>query len=259
MIYYLAASLLGALLAMLYLTLAAHYRRYCRLRLTALDKVAQSDTVAGIGVSILCPSPHDIDVVVNLLGTLYPKSEVVVALNRYQRVNLLSQMILRYSLLPTEAQGVTIYRSAHLHYRRLVVVVSEQSDTIALTNLAARHSLHSVLLAVPSTCHLWSGAVAYIVEQIARRDIDIVDVVTTADRDVVAMSRSYWLRSAGFPLPKKCATAPCSLHIDLPLVQSCIVGSDCNEIIECAEYNFCDFLALNIMRSAKKLLSLIKP
>lgn len=241
------------------LWIARTRRIFCRTRLCALSLAAESDSIGGVGISLLCPSPASAAVVVALLDTRYPLSEVVVAVDPEQQSNLLSQLKLRYSLLPCSAEGCVVYRSRLRTFRRLVVVVTSEKSLDSQCDLAAQNALFDYLLRVPSDCRIFPFAVGRIAESLAAQPIGQVDVVTTAECGVTLLSRTEWRERGGFGAALMHPPTRRNIHIAEPLVFVDMAEKGQQLLVERSRYNFWDFLALNIMKYRNKLLSLRKP
>ena len=228
-------------------------------RLASISSASEIDAVGGVGISILCPDPANISVVVNLLATRYPLSEVVVVINSVAHPDLLAQLILRYSLKPTRSQPHNTFRSTKLCYRRLVVI---NLDGIGNSNLradiAAQHSCYNYLLRVNSDCGLFPYAAGRFAQAIASIPVGKVEAITTSEKSTLLISRALWSEEGGFEEIEKRLSGRFSLHIAEPLEITPILEKEHYEVIERSRYNFSDFLALNIMKSANKLLSLRK-
>ena len=225
-------------------------QEFAQVRLLSLSTAADSDVVGGVGISLLVASPASLSAVVNLLDSRYPLSEVVVALNCEKQPNLLQQLKLRYALVACSVEGCTVYRSRERVYRRLVVVTTREKD------LAAHNALFDYLLRVPADYQLFTFAVGRIAEVLASELSRGVDVVTTEQRGLYLLSRREWLSCGGFGDEPQQSNSKI-VHISEPL---CLNNSDKDYslLVERSRYNFCDFLALKIMRYGNKLLSLIK-
>lgn len=229
------------------------YRVFGVVRLRGLSMASRVDSVGGVTISVLCPSAHDITVVVALLSTTYPQSEVVVALNRAKSSNLVAQLSIRYLLFGVAADGVTVYRSASCCYRRLVVVVSEKVvPESQLLEIASEQARYNYLLVMTPYGGLLPHSLGVIADRVAEYSATCVDVVEI-DSSVALYSRAAWqnCRDSAARLSK--------IRISEPIV---LEGFDVDrnlELIERSQYNFWDFLSLNIMRYRNKLLSLRKP
>lgn len=249
MIAPLITTLVAIAMALATVKIVAQRNLFARMRLLALSAAAQSEAIGGVGVSILCPSPKNIDVVRSLLSCQYPKSEVVVTLNTCQRINLIAHLILRYSLTPQVMDKVVVYRSSKLCYRRLVLVATAEHQSLAeLINLAAEHTLHNYLLTLPNGRYLMPNTISYMVQMLTEHPLGNVDVVTTNEKNSFLVSRTYWHSVGGFPFSKKALPDHKMLHIDYPMTTSRPLEIQSLNIAERAEYNFFDFLALNIMK-----------
>lgn len=234
--------------------LLSRYKVFTDVRLQSLSIAPQVDSVGGVGISMLCVSVEGVSAVVNLLGTEYPYSEVVVAVNREKHQNLIALLQLRYSLTGVQYQDVIVYRSECCCFRRLVVVVAKTScNTERLLEYSAEQAIYNYLLVVPSTAGLLPYAVGIVADAIAAQTYGRVDVVTTMDRGVVAYSRQSWKRRRD----ENCQLT--TIEIKEPIVLDKFSQEDDGLLIERARYNFWDFLSLNIMRYRNKLLSLRKP
>lgn len=232
-------------------------QEFAQVRLLSLSTAADSDVVGGVGISLLVASPASLSAMVNLLDSRYPLSEVVVALNCEKQPNLLQQLKLRYALVACSVEGCTVYRSRDRAYRRLVVVTTrEKVDSAALYDLAAHNALFDYLLRVPADYQLFTFAVGRIAEVLASELSGGVDVVTTEQIGLYLLSRREWLSRGGFGDEPQQSNSKI-VHISEPL---CLNNSDKDYslLVERSRYNFCDFLALKIMRYGNKLLSLIK-
>lgn len=229
-------------------------------RLLGLSTAIRSDSVGGVGISILCPSPTNIDVVVNRLDSLYPLSEVVVVVDSGRQSNLLSQLKIHYQLTLRSAEGCEIYRSRNRCYSRLVVVVTDScNDAASLYDLAAANALFDYLLCTPSNGYLFPFAVGRIAEMVATEPLCKVDYLTTSDSSLYLVSRAKWREYGDFNTLLSACKTTTPLHIAEPLMLQDISEKDYSLLIERSRYNFWDFLALNIMKSRKKVLPLQKP
>lgn len=225
-------------------------------RLYALSTASQSDSVGGVGISIIVVSPANIDVVVSLLGSRYPLSEVVVAIDEKSHNNLLSQLRLRYSLTPCSINKYKVYRSVDRAFRRLVVVAVDGVEKgQCLADMAAENALFDYMLFVPSSCRLFDLSVGRIADAVAA--VGGVDIVTTSERGVELISRAEWRRRGGFAANVATEWQRRVVHISEPLAFGEMTEKEHSVTIERSRYNFLDYLALNIMRYRNKLLSLI--
>ena len=235
-------------------------RSFFTMRRLSLSTASQCDAVGGVGISMLLASPVDIRVVVSLLDSRYPLSEVVVALCETKQHNLLSQLKLRYSLALCSAEGCKVYRSRIRTFRRLVVVVTDvEYSRDEMTDLAAQNALFDYLLRVPSKERLLPFAVGTFADRIASMPNGRVDCLTSSERDVILLSRRTWLARGGFSSIAEWLTEDGQSCIDEPISLLGALDSRDMVVIERARYNFLDYLALNIMKYRKKVLSLIKP
>lgn len=231
-------------------------RLFCVVRLKSLSMASRSDSVGGVGVSLLLPSPVSVEVVISLLDSEYPLSEVVVAIDGERQKNLLSQLKIRYSLAECSGERCNVYRSRNRCYRRLVVVVVQGiTDRESLLDAAAQNALYDYLLATPSSAFLLPFAVGRMAEEIGERPTASVDCITTTDSQLLLLSRRKWRAQGGFSLPgdvERC-------HIAEPLIFHEPLQKGDSLTIERSRYNFGDFLALVIMKYQKKVLPLQKP
>lgn len=252
-------TIFSLLLILLIYKLLEWRREFLNVRLTSLSTAAEGDAVGGVGVSIVCASPTSASVVVSLLDSRYPLSEVVVAIDSVNHSNLLQQLKIRYALAPSTQGDFELYRSRDRAFRRLVVVTKRGEENInALYDLAARNALFDNLLCVSSDCKLFHFAVGSFAEMVAAEGVASVDLITTADRGVYLISRQVWRSCGGFAnIDKK--SIQNRLHITQPLGFGGRTAKDYALLVERSRYNFFDFLALNIMRYGNKLLSLVKP
>lgn len=236
------------------------YRIFLSTRLLGLSTASEVDSVGGVAISILCPSPEGIATVVNLLGVRYPCSEVVVAIDRRRHNNLLLQLKMRYSLVGLQCLDGELFRSYRCCFRRLVVVASDSSlGYDGLLDLAARNAMYDYLMAVPPSVRLIADSLGFIADSIASKIGDRVDIVTTSERSVVVLSRSAWRRGVPFSSQSISVLQQNRIHINQIITLDVESESGSDVMIERARYNFWDFLALNIMKYRKKLLSLKKP
>lgn len=232
----------------------SRYRIFECVRLRALSVASRTDSVGGVGISMLCPSPESIATVVNLLGVTYPQSEVVVAVRRGERENFVAQLTIRYRLQSTNVGEVTVCRSKCCAFRRLVVVVAERdAENSHLLQLASQEAIYNYLLVVPSSGGVLPYSLGVIADAVAEQSAGRVNVVTTMDKGVVLYSRQAWQERD----ERKSATT--KLHINEPIVLDCYSLEEHYLLLERARYNFWEFLSLNIMRYRNKLLSLRKP
>ena len=230
------------------------YKIFVRVRIDSLCLASQVDSVGGVEISMLCVSPEGVGVVVNLLSVEYPRSEVVVAVNRDEHLNLIAQLQIRYSLVGVQSQNVVVYRSGSCSCRRLVVVVSRsRCSREVLLELSAQHAAYNYLFVAPSTGGLLPYAIGVVADVIASESSGSVDVLTTLDRGVVVYSRQAWRGWCG----GKRELA--KIEILEPLVLDSFDVDKDYLLLERSRYNFLDFLSLNIMRYRNKLLSLVKP
>ena len=199
-------------------------------RLASVSSASDIDAIGCIGISILCSDPVNISVVVGLLATRYPLSEVVVVIDSASHPDLLAQLILRYSLRLNCEHAHNTFRSTQLCYRRLVVI----------------------------DCGLFPYAAGRFVQTIASMPTGRVDAITTSEKNTLLISRALWIDKGSFKDIDKHLTGCFTLHLCEPLEFTPILGKEHYELIERSGYNFSDFLALNIMKSANKLLSLRK-
>ena len=247
-------ALLLFVIALRDLALRAHI--FHRMRVTALSMAAQSDAVGGVGITIISVSPTDIGQVVNLLGSRYPLSEVVVVLNERVHSNLLAQLKIRYALVSCAVDGCRVFRSRNRLFRRLVVVATaEDVDRDRLADIGAANGLYDYLLRVPSSCRLFDLSVGRIAEAVAA--VGGVDRVTTSERGVELISRKRWRERGGFVAVGEGGDSSATLHIAEPLAYGAMVEKGHSMVVERSRYNFWDFLALNVMKSGNKLLSLV--
>ena len=231
-------------------------RLFCTARMLSLSMASRSDSVGGVGISILVASPINIGVVISLLDSEYPLSEVVVALNGEQHKNLLSQLKIRYSLGQCSGVGCAIYRSRSRCYRRLVVVVAcGITDREMLLDLAARNALYNYLLTAPSQCSLFPFAVGRMAEMIGEQPTASVDCITTTERELTLLSREKWRSGVGHGATQQDMAI---IHISEPMMFREPLKREDSLIVERSRYNFWDFLVLVIMKYQKKVLSLRK-
>ena len=236
------------------------YRIFLTTRLLGLSTASEVDSVGGVSISILCPSPESITTVVDLLGVRYPRSEVVVAIDRRQHNNLLLQLKMRYSLVGVQCLDGEIFRSYRCCFRRLVVVACDSGlGYDGLLDLAAKNAMYDYLLAVPPSTRLVADSLGFIADSIASKIGDRVEMVTTSERDIVMLSRSAWRRGVPFCSQSKIVSQQNRIHLCQIITIDTKSESSRNVMIERARYNFWDFLALNIMKYRKNLLSLKKP
>ena len=230
-----------------------------RMRLVSLSTAADCDSVGGVGISVLVASPAGVSVVVNLLDSRYPLSEVVVALNEVKSCNLLAQLKIRYALMACSSAQCVVYRSRDRAFRRLVVVVArEECDREQLYDLAASNALFEYLLRVPDRCYLFATAVGRVAEVLAAEVSKGTDVVTTQESGLILLSRREWLARGGFAASEGGVAVGKVVYIAEPLALCRQMENDDYMLIERSRYNFWDFLALYIMKSGNKLLSLVK-
>ena len=255
----LALALFCALMVAAVVFTMRAYHIFCRVRLSALSIASRADVVGGVGVSVLCPQPQGIATVVGLLDTLYPRSEVVVVLDRVRQGNLFQQLRLRYTLAPKVPDGQSVNRSQRCCYRRLVVVLSDGASRAAMLDLAARNAIYDYLLSAPEQGSLCPTTVGHIADTIASQSRAQVDVVTTAERGVVVLSRDKWRKCGGFGALSNVEGSEGMVHMAEPLVCYSTTERGQTVVTERAEYNFWGFLSLNIMKYRNKLLSLKKP
>ena len=230
------------------------------MRISSLSTASESDAVGGVGISIVCASPTSVAVVVSLLDSRYPLSEVVVAIDSVKHSNLLQQLKIRYALAPYQQGDCEVHRSRDRAFRRLVVVAKsgETTDTELLYDLAARNALFDNLLRVPPSGRLFHFAVGKFAELIASERAASVEIITTDERGVYLLSRRVW-RSCGGYAKVDAKSLQNRLHIAEPLGFGGPTAKGYALLVERSRYNFFDFLALNIMRYGNKLLSLVKP
>ena len=252
-------TIFSLLLILLIYKLLEWRREFLNVRLASLSTAAEGDAVGGVGVSIVCASPTSASVVVSLLDSRYPLSEVVVAIDSVNHSNLLQQLKIRYALAPYQQGDCEVYRSRDRAFRRLVVVAkSGEIDTELLYDLAARNALFDNLLRVPPSGRLFHFAVGKFAELIASERAASVEIITTAERGVYLLSRRVW-RSCGGYAKVDAKSLQNRLHIAEPLGFGGPTAKGYALLVERSRYNFFDFLALNIMRYGNKLLSLVKP
>ena len=115
-------------------------------RLASVSSASDIDAIGCIGISILCSDPVNISVVVGLLATRYPLSEVVVVIDSASHPDLLAQLILRYSLRLNCEHAHNTFRSTQLCYRRLVVIDHKSCNNDIRADIAAQHASHNYLL-----------------------------------------------------------------------------------------------------------------
>lgn len=236
------------------------YHIFCKVRLAALSIASKADAVGGVGISLLCPMPQSVATVVGLLDSHYPMSEIVVVLDGSKHINLFKQLRIRYRLEEVASEGQRVYRSSRCCYRRLVVVVVEQEfDRGVMLDMAARNSIYDYLLTVSAQSRLCRTTVGRIADTIAAHSREQVDVITTSESGMVALSRRQWRRCGGFTALKEPLQCENVVHIDYPLLCYSTTERGQTVIIERSEYNFWAFLSLNIMKYRNKLLSLKKP
>ena len=227
-------------------------------RLASVSSASDIDAIGCIGISILCSDPVNISVVVGLLATRYPLSEVVVVIDSASHPDLLAQLILRYSLRLNCEHAHNTFRSTQLCYRRLVVIDHKSCNNDIRADIAAQHASHNYLLRVSSDCGLFPYAAGRFVQTIASIPTGRVDAITTSEKNTLLISRALWIDKGSFKDIDKHLTGCFTLHLCEPLEFTPILGKEHYELIERSGYNFSDFLALNIMKSANKLLSLRK-
>ena len=254
-----AITIFSLLLILLIYKLIEWRREFLSVRISSLSTASESDAVGGVGISIVCASPTSVAVVVSLLDSRYPLSEVVVAIDSVKHSNLLQQLKIRYALAPYQQGDCEVYRSRDRAFRRLVVVAkSGEADTELLYDLAARNALFDNLLRVPPSGRLFHFAVGKFAELIASERAASVEIITTAERGVYLLSRRVW-RSCGGYAKVDAKSLQNRLHIAEPLGFGGPTAKGYALLVERSRYNFFDFLALNIMRYGNKLLSLVKP
>ncbi|MBQ5700946.1 MAG: hypothetical protein IIV68_02355, partial [Alistipes sp.] len=180
-----AITIFSLLLILLIYKLIEWRREFLSVRISSLSTASESDAVGGVGISIVCASPTSVAVVVNLLDSRYPLSEVVVAIDSVKHSNLLQQLKIRYALAPYQQGDCEVYRSRDRAFRRLVVVAkSGETDMELLYDLAARNALFDNLLRVPPSGRLFHFAVGKFAELIASERAASVEIITTAERGV---------------------------------------------------------------------------
>lgn len=233
------------------------YTHFCRTRILALSVALESDAVGGIGVSVICPNPCSMDVVIALLDTLYPRTEIIVALSNATTSPLFAQLVQRYSL--QSADGQRFYSDIRLFSQLVVVDVYGETEQYAVADIAAKYARYNYLLRVPSRACLLPFAVGRMVAAIASEPIQGVEMVTTTDRDIELLSRDYWAHFTGFGEVKRHPKSCRCLHIAEPLALPFAAAHTHTVIVERSRYNFLDYFAFNIMKYRNKLLSLRKP
>lgn len=254
-----AITIFSLLLILLIYKLIEWRREFLSVRISSLSTASESDAVGGVGISIVCAGPTSAAVVVNLLDSRYPLSEVVVAIDSVKHSNLLQQLKIRYALAPYQQGDCEVYRSRDRAFRRLVVVAkSGETDTESLYDLAARNALFDNLLRVPPSGRLFHFAVGKFAELIASERAASVEIITTAERGVYLLSRRVWRSCEGYA-KVDAKSLQNRLHIAEPLGFVGPTAKGYALLVERSRYNFFDFLALNIMRYGNKLLSLVKP
>lgn len=260
MIIVIIAVAFVALTAVTMIWIVRMRRLFCTIRLRSLSMASRSDSVGGVGISLLLPSPVGVDVVISLLDSDYPLSEVVVVIDGEKHKNLLSQLKIRYSLAECSSEECTIYRSRNRCYRRVVVVVAcGVTDRYSLLDLAAQNALYDYLLAVPSNTYLLPFAVGRMAEMIGEQSTASVDCITTTERGLLLISRSQWRAADGFGRVVSMQHNMRRVHIAEPLMFREPLQKGDYLTVERSRYNFGDFLALFIMKYQKKVLPLQKP
>jgi hypothetical protein len=140
------------------------------------------------------------------------------------------------------------------------VVASDSSlGYDGLLDLAARNAMYDYLMAVAPSARLVADSLGFIADSIASKIGDRVDIVTTSERGVVVLSRSAWRRGVPFSSQSIRVLQQNRIHINQIITLDVESESGSDVMFERARYNFWDFLALNIMKYRKKLLSLKKP
>lgn len=234
------------------------YRTFVRARLFALSAVSDIDVVGGIGISLLSPSPININTVVGLLDSRYPQSEVIVMLDSTKRPNMLEQLKIRYMLSQTLADNV-VYRSRRYIYSRLLVVdVAGINDLRQQLDIAAKYASFDYLFVIPSSSRLLPYAVGRVAEAIASQNMSKVDRIEVGEDGVEIVSRVELRKSGGFASKSGYLKRSRSICIAEPLIVEKVAENSHCLLIERSRYNFWDFLAFKIMKYKNKLLSLKK-
>lgn len=228
-------------------------------RIASLSTASESDTIGGVGVSILCASPKHCAIITSLLDSTYPTCEVIVAISSKKQHNLVAQIELRYSLVSHNKGDIEIYKSENSSLSRLTVIVFHMlASRDKMLNMAAKYATFDYLLCVPSESYLLPFAVGRVAVAIAATNVGCVDRITTSERGVFAVSKKEWIKNGGATVtrhPKSRKT----VHIAEYLTIDDTIQNAHYVLIERSRYNFLDFLALKIMKYRNKVLSLIKP
>lgn len=234
-------------------------------RMAAISFASDTDTIATIGISIICAHPSSTRVVESLLDTRYPTTEVVVAVNADHDESLLVNLRATYALVAVNLPHTRttsplrgLYRSRSRCFRRLVVADVATSDTIVALDRATEATSFDIFAILLSDSTLHPSAVGRMAVEIARSaSVVHFEPFTTFDEELFVTPRHAFGQNSSFRDLCRRKNLRHTKHIKeiltLPMSENDYFITE-----ERPTYNFLNILSLKIMKCVKNLLSLIR-